>query len=67
MNAEDEVITKEMTSKRKRDEGMICHLDNKKETWSIRQTSDKKKGLLNQSSRFTNFIPLVMPIEQVLM
>ena len=63
MNAEDAVIMKEMASKRKSDKGTSRHPNKKKEAQSIRQTSDKKKGLLDQRSRFTNFTPLVMPIE----
>ena len=34
MNAEDAIVTKELTDKRKRDEGTSCHLEKKKETQS---------------------------------
>lgn len=56
-----------MSSKRKRDEGASRHPEKKKETRSTRQTSDRKKSILDPRSRFTNFTPLVMPIEHVLM
>lgn len=61
------MIAKKMTSKRKRDEGTSHHLEKKKEARSIGQTSNRKKGLPDRRSWFTNFTPLVMPIEQVLM
>ena len=63
MNEEDAVIMKEMASKRKRDEGTSCHPNKKKEARSTGQTSDKKKGFLDQRSRLTNSTPLVMPIK----
>ena len=63
MNAEDAIIMKEMASKRKRDEGTSCHPNKKKEARSTGQTSDKKKGFLDQRSRLTNSTPLVMPIK----
>ena len=34
---------------------------------NIRQTIGKKKELPNRKTKFTNFTPLIMPIEQVLM
>ena len=66
MNAEGTVNAKEMTSKRKRDKGTNSKLDKKKEARSTGHATNKKKNLLDQRSRFTNFTPLVMPIEQVL-
>ena len=54
MNAEDTMLAKEMKGKRKRDEGTI-------------NNCDKKKELLDKRLKFTNFTPLIMPIEQVLM
>lgn len=43
LNAEDAVVTKEMTSKKKTDEGTSCLLKKKKETQSPKQTSDGKR------------------------
>ena len=63
MNIEDAIVEKEMTGKGKRDEGTSCPPEKKKETRSARQTSDTKKNFLDQRSRFTNFTPLIMPIE----
>ena len=67
INVEDAMLTKEMKGKRKRDEGTNSNRDKKKETRSGRQTIGKKKELLDRKSKFTNFTPLIMPIEQVLM
>ena len=65
MNIKDDVSTKEMASKRKRDERTSYHLDRKKETQSTRHIIDKKKSLPNRGSKFTDFTPLVMPIRKV--
>ena len=67
MNAKDAVLAKEMKGKRKRDEGTSSNHDKKKETRSVRQTIGKKKGIPNRKPKFTNFTPLIMPIEQVMM
>ena len=67
MNSEDAVLVKEMKEKRKRDEGTSSNRDKKKETRSVRQTVGKKKELPDRRPKFTNFTPLIMPIEQVLM
>ena len=67
MNTEDVVITKGVTTKRKRDEGTSHNPDRKKETRGIRHALDKKRNLPNRRPKFTSFTPLVMPIEQVLM
>ena len=45
MNAEDVVIAKGVTAKRKRDEGTSHYPDRKKETRGIRHALDKKKNL----------------------
>ena len=67
MNAEDVVLAKEMKGKRKRSEGTSGNRDKKKETRNVKQTTRKKKELPDRKPRFTNFTPLIMPIEQVLM
>ena len=67
MNAEDAVLAKEMKGKKKRDEGTSSNHDKKKETRSVGQTAGKKKELSDRKPKFTNFTPLIMPIEQVLM
>ena len=67
MNAEDAVIAKGVTTKRKKDEGTSHNLDRKKETQGTGHALDKKKNLPNQRSKFTSFTPLMMLIEQVLM
>ena len=67
MNAEDMVLAKEMKGKRKKDEGTSDNHDKKEETRSVRQTTRKKKELSDRKPKFTNFTPLIMPIEQVLM
>ena len=67
MNAKDEVLIKEMKMKRKRDEGTNNNRNKKKETRSGGQTTGKKKELPDRKARFTNFTPLIMPIERVLM
>ena len=67
MNAEDAVLAKEMKGKRKRDEGTSSNRDKKKETWSVRQTTGKKKELPDKKPKFTNFTFLMMPIKQVFM
>ena len=66
MNTEDAMLTKEMKGKTKRDEGTNKNWDKKKETRSGRQTIGKKKKLPDRKPKFTNFTPLIMPIEQVL-
>ena len=66
MNAEDAMLAKEMKGKRKRDEVTSSNHNKKKETRSVRQTIGKKKELPNRKPRFTNFTPLIMPIEQIL-
>ncbi|XP_075640496.1 uncharacterized protein LOC142612268 [Castanea sativa] len=66
MNAKDAVLAKEMKGKRKRDEGTNNNRD-KKETRGGGQTIGKKKELPDRKPKFTNFTPLIMPIEQVLM
>ena len=67
MNTEDAMLAKEMKRKRKRDKGISSNCDKKKETRSVGQTIGKKKELLDKRLTFTNFTPLIMPIEQVLM
>ena len=67
MNIEDVVTAKGMTCKRKKDKGTSRKPDKKKEARSIGHAAKKKKNLLNRRPKFTNFIPLVMPIDQVLM
>ena len=67
MNAEDAVLAKEMKGKRKRDEGTSSNHDKKKESRSVGQTTGKKKELADRKPKFTNFTPLIIPIEQVLM
>ena len=57
MNAEDAMLAKEMKGKRKRDEGTSNNRDKKKKTWSVRQTTGKKKELLDRKQKFTNFTP----------
>ena len=66
MNTEDAMLAKEMKGKRKRDEGTSSNCDKKKETRSVGQTTGKKKELPDRKPKFTNFTPLIMPIEQVL-
>ena len=63
MNVEDAVLAKEMKGKRKRDEGTSSNRDKKKETRNVRQTTRKKKELPDKKPKFTNFTPLIMPIE----
>ena len=63
MNVEDAVLAKEMKGKRKKDEGTSSNRDMKKETRSVRQATRKKKELLDRKPKFTNFTPLIMPIE----
>lgn len=67
MNAEDVVLAKEMKGKRKKDEGTSSNCDKKKETLSVGQTRGKKKELLDNKPKFTNFTSLIIPIKQVLM
>ena len=57
MNAEDAMLAKEMKGKRKRDEGTSNNRDKKKKTWSVGQTTGKKKELLDRKQKFTNFTP----------
>ena len=57
MNAEDAMLAKEMKGKRKRDEGTSNNRDKKKKTWSVGQTTRKKKELLDRKQKFTNFTP----------
>lgn len=66
MNVEDTVLAKELKGKRKKDEGTNSNHDKKKETQSVGQTTRKKKELQDRKTKFTNFTPLIMPIEQVL-
>ena len=63
MNVEDAVLVKEMKGKRKRNERISSNRDKKKEIRSVGQTTTKKKELLDRKQRFTNFTPLIMPIE----
>ena len=67
MNAKDAVLAKEMKRKRKRDKGTSNNCVKKKKTRSVGLTIGKKKELLDKRLKFTNFTPLIMPIEQVLM
>ena len=67
MNIEDAVLAKEMKGKRKRDKGTISNRDKKNKTRSVGQATRKKKELPNRKPKFTNFIPLIYPIEQDLM
>ena len=62
MNIEDAVLAKEMKGKRKRDEGTSNNRDKKKKTRSVGQATGIKK-LLDRKPKFTNFTPLIMPIE----
>ena len=57
MNAKDAMLAKEMKGKRKRDEGTSNNRDKKKKTWSVGQTTGKKKELLDRKQKFTNFTP----------
>ena len=54
-------------NERKKDEGTSSSHDKKKEIRSVGHTIGKKKELRNRKPKFTNFTPLIMPIEQVLM
>ena len=68
MNTEDAMLAKEIKGKRKKDKETSSNRDKKKETQSVGQTTrKKKKELSNRRPKFTNFTPLIMPIEQVLM
>ena len=67
MNAKDAVLAKEMKGKRKRYEETSSNCDKKKETQSVGQTTRKKEQLPDKRPKFTNFTPLIMLIEQVLM
>ena len=67
MNAEVAVLAKEMKGKGKRDKGTNNNCDKKKETRSVGQSVGKEKELPERKPKFTNFIPLTMPTEQVLM
>jgi len=67
MNIEDAITTKEVASKRKWDEGTSHNPVRKKEARSIGHAKNRKKNLLSRRSKFTNFSPLVISIEQVLM
>lgn len=51
----------------KRDERANCHPERRKQTQSLKQTLDRKRNLPSRMSSFTNFTPLIIPIEQVLM
>ena len=66
INAEDVVLARN-EGKRKRDKGTSSNHNKKKESRSVGQTTEKKKELLDRKPKFTNFTPLIMPIEQVLM
>ena len=57
MNAEDAMLAKEMKGKRKRDKGTSNNRDKKKKTWSVGQTTGKKKELMDRKQKFTNFTP----------
>ena len=57
MNTEDAMLAKEMKGKRKRDKGTSNNRDKKKKTWSVGQTTGKKKELLDRNQKFTNFTP----------
>ena len=63
MNVEDAVLVKEMKGKSKINERISCNRDKKKEIRSVGQTTTKKKELPDRKQRFTNFTPLIMPIE----
>ena len=63
MNVEDAVLAKEMKGKRKRDEGTSSNCDKKKKTRNFGQTTGKEKDFLDRKPKFTNFTPLIMPIE----
>ena len=63
MNVEDAALAKEMKGKRKRNEGISNNHDKKKETRSVWQTTRKKRELSDKKPNFTNFTPLIMPIE----
>ena len=67
MNAKDAMLAKEMKGNRKRDEGISNNHYEKKETRNVRQAIGKNKKLPDRKPQFTNFTPLIMPIEQVLM
>ena len=56
-----------MKGKRKRDEGTSNNCGKKKETRNVGSATGKKEELLDKKPKFTNFTPLIMPIEQVLM
>ena len=60
-------LQKKKKGKRTRDKGTSSNRDKKKGTRNVGQTLGKKKELLDRKPRFTNFAPLIMPIEQVLM
>ncbi|XP_075633719.1 uncharacterized protein LOC142606220 [Castanea sativa] len=64
MNAEDAVLAKEMKGKRKRDEGTNNNRDKKEKIRSGGRTIVKKKEPPDRKPKFTNFTPLIMPIEQ---
>ena len=66
INANDTVTTKGVMTKRKWDEGTSHKPNRKKEAWSTGHATDKKRNLLHQRPKLTNFTPLVMPIKQVL-
>jgi len=63
MNEEDTVIAKEVTTKKKKDEGTSHNPNRTKETWGTGHALDKKKNLQNRRPKFTSFTPLVMPIK----
>ena len=52
-----------MKGKRKRDKGTSSNHNKKKETLTVTHTIGKKKELLYRKPNFTNFTPLIMPIE----
>ena len=67
MNAEDAIIAKGVTTKRKIDERTSHSPNRNKETQGTGDALDKKKNFPDRRPKFTNLTPLVMPIEQVLM
>ena len=67
MNAEDAIIAKGVTTKRKIDERTSHSPNRNKETQGTRDALDRKKNFLDRRPKFTSLTPLVMPIEQVLM
>ena len=67
MNMEDKVLAKEMKGTRKRDKGTSSTHDKKKELQNVGQVTGKMKELPDMKPKFTNFTPLIMSVEQILM